>query len=175
MIREAHNVSWDKYISNIENDIHGRQRTAYKIMKHLNKDEKDIANLQILDYSLWFEYCKNLWTNEYEEEIELDTPEIRVKTEIDNLEFWELEQAIKNSKNKKAPGQDGINTELLKYIPDGMKFRLLNILNQCWQQKKIPEEWKTSLIVPIFKKGDKTKPENYRGISLLNSVYKLYI
>ena len=36
------------------------------------------------------------------------------------------------------------------------------------------EEWKNSIVKPMYKKGDKQKVENYRGISLLNASYELY-
>jgi len=38
----------------------------------------------------------------------------------------------------------------------------------------MPEEWKNSIVIPLYKKRDKQKVENYRGISLLNACYKLY-
>lgn len=40
--------------------------------------------------------------------------------------------------------------------------------------EKIPEEWQTSVIHPIYKKGDKPVYENYRGMSLLNVTYKTF-
>jgi len=37
----------------------------------------------------------------------------------------------------------------------------------------LPDAWKESIIVPIYKKGDKTDSNNYRGISLLPNTYKV--
>lgn len=56
----------------------------------------------------------------------------------------------------------------------GVEKRLLDIMNQIWKEEKIPEEWKTSVVVLIYKNGDQEKAENYRGVSLLCTGYKLY-
>jgi len=42
-----------------------------------------------------------------------------------------------------------------------------------WNKKKLSEEWKEPIIVPIYKKGNKTDCSNYRGISLLPTTYKI--
>ena len=39
---------------------------------------------------------------------------------------------------------------------------------------EMPEEWKNSIIIPVYKEGEKQRVENYREISLLNACYKLY-
>ncbi|KAJ4431338.1 hypothetical protein ANN_19935 [Periplaneta americana] len=44
---------------------------------------------------------------------------------------------------------------------------------EYWEKEIVPEQWKESIIVPIFKKGDKTNCGNFRGISLLLTSYKI--
>ena len=52
------------------------------------------------------------------------------------------------------------------------RFRFLSAIS-IWNKEELPEEWKGSIIVPIHKKGDKTDCNNYRGISLLPTTYKI--
>ena len=68
--RKAHTDSWEQYIYNIEDDVHGRQEKAYKIMKHLNKKETDGSRLNIIEKEEWLEDYKKLffYSNIEEEE-----------------------------------------------------------------------------------------------------------
>ena len=50
----------------------------------------------------------------------------------------------------------------------------MNFLNVCWIYENIPEEWRTAIVIPVYKKGDGNNPDNYSGISLLNTGYKIY-
>jgi len=47
------------------------------------------------------------------------------------------------------------------------------LITYIWKKEKLPEGWKKSIIVPVHKKGDKTDCNNYRGISLLPTTYKI--
>ena len=48
------------------------------------------------------------------------------------------------------------------------------LIISIWNKEELSEEWKESIIVPIYTKGDKTDCSNYRGISHLSTTYKLF-
>jgi hypothetical protein len=79
-----------------------------------------------------------------------------------------------HSKNGRATGEYRINTELFKYAGQDFQYLFLYFLNVVWQGETPPESWQKSLVIPLHKKGDIKKCENYRGISLFNSGYKIY-
>ena len=85
----------------------------------------------------------------------------------------ELEKAICKLKINKAPGEDDIEAELIKNANQELRKRFLALICNIWREEKMPDDWKVGLIVPLFKKGDKMKCENYRGITLLNVAYLL--
>ena len=86
----------------------------------------------------------------------------------------ELETTVKALKARKYPGSDGINNELYKHAPKSFLYKFLNFLKVFWIYGDIPEEWRTAIIIPVHKKRDGYNPDNYRGISLLNTRYKMY-
>jgi hypothetical protein len=47
------------------------------------------------------------------------------------------------------------------------------LINSVWNKEELPDQWKESIIVPIHEKDDTTDCNNYRGISLLSTSYKL--
>jgi sorting nexin-29 len=47
------------------------------------------------------------------------------------------------------------------------------LIISIWNKKELPEEWKESIVVPICKKGDKIDCNNYKGISLEPTTYKI--
>ena len=54
-----------------------------------------------------------------------------------------------------------------------IRYETHKLINSFWKKEELPEEWKKSIIVPIYKKTDKTYCSNYRGISLFSTTYKM--
>ena len=80
--------------------------------------------------------------------------------------------AIEKLKIHKSPGFDQIPAELIKAGDRTICSEIHKLMISIWNEEELPEEWKESIIVPIYKKGDKTDCSNCRGISLLPTTYK---
>jgi hypothetical protein len=50
---------------------------------------------------------------------------------------------------------------------------MCELVRQIWEEERIPVKWKETIIVPIHKRGDRDRCENYRGIALRNAAYKI--
>jgi len=87
----------------------------------------------------------------------------------------ELEEAIQLTKKGKAPGPDGIVTELIKWLGTENRKLLLATINHWWETETSPEELYYAKVATIYKKGETSKVENYRPISLLGGFYKIYM
>ena len=124
---------------------------------------------------LWHKYFKNLHVLGNPPNIDgSDTPIEQVfgKLSIPDDPF-DMEEYIvvkRTIKCGKSCGDDGITLEFLKYV--GLDDIILGFINKAYSSKDL-HEWKTLIIVPVPKSGDLTKPDNYRGISLISLVMKL--
>ena len=88
----------------------------------------------------------------------------------------EIKVAIDCMKTGKAPGPDGLSIEFYKNMPENVLLPLLSKLyNIIMEKGKFPEKWCQAIICPLYKgKGSKHLKNNYRGISLLNVIGKVF-
>lgn len=86
----------------------------------------------------------------------------------------EFENHLNNLKTNKAVGKDSLKAEALKFADESSKSKIGILMEDYLNGNSIPDSWRDSIIWPIHKKGPKKAPENYRGITLSNSIYKLY-
>ena len=102
--------------------------------------------------------------------LNLDTSEL-------NQPFSDIEvrMFVKNLKNNKASGIDGILNEFIKHSLDLMLPLYLKLFNKILDTGEMPEDWVKGLIIPVYKnKGSKSNADNYRGITLLSCLGKLF-
>jgi hypothetical protein len=79
---------------------------------------------------------------------------------------------IKSIPNGKATGLDNIQVRLLKISAPAIASSLTYIINLSLSTGEFPKDWKTARISPIYKKGTKTEPGNYRPVSVLPVISK---
>jgi Reverse transcriptase (RNA-dependent DNA polymerase) len=85
----------------------------------------------------------------------------------------EIEDIIRKMKNNKSPGTNNITAEQLKYGGTTLKREITELIQEVWRTERMPEAWKNAVILPIHKKGDVSDCNNYRGIVLLDTMYKV--
>ena len=86
----------------------------------------------------------------------------------------EIQDIIKNLDPKKAKGPDNISHTVLSLAPVELSVPLEILFNRSLSEGCFPNIWKLAHVIPIFKKGDKSQPSNYRPISLLSCVGKVF-
>ena len=86
----------------------------------------------------------------------------------------ELKKEILNLNNKKATREGDIPVNLLKGSIDTYLPLLTEIKNSSFGQNEFPNELKLADIIPIFKKKDPLNKENYRPVSILSHMSKVF-
>ena len=98
--------------------------------------------------------------------------------EISELEISDLEVKDKLSKLDifKSEGPDGVNPKLLRALADNLNFvhAVGKLFRACAATGRVPLAWKSANVIPLFKKGSKSDPLNYRPVSLTSILCKVY-
>lgn len=171
--RKLQRKSWDHFVANLEQEVYKARPRAYKILRRVGNDFNERMYLPKLQMKEAEEYFNELWNSPNSDEWEI--PAKSTEENSEEITKKELEEALRRTKNSKAPGEDEIPSELFKYASASFKERLLKFLNLIMRKEQIPEEFKNAVVIPIYKKGDMSKAENYRGISLLSTCYKILV
>ena len=94
-----------------------------------------------------------------------------------DIQFAEIQRAIKNLKRGKAIGIDKYMNEIFMYSGEKVIEATWRLCVEVFRTEKYPRDWARGLIFPIFKGGPKElthNPLKYRGITLLSVLGKIY-
>ena len=92
----------------------------------------------------------------------------------DPINEYEVREQIANLKIDKAAGTDGIPPGVIKILPPTWIMFITVLLNKLFLSSIYPQSWAIAKLFTIFKKGDKNLPSNYRGITIINCLAKLF-
>ena len=84
-----------------------------------------------------------------------------------------IQALIDGLDSSKAPGPDNISPKLLKLIPEEASRCLKLIFETSLRKSEVPQDWKKAIVTPVYKKGAKSDPKNYRPVSLTSIPCKL--
>ena len=164
------------YLKNLHETIRSvkkRDPKEYcKILYGKNKGKK-MGNVTLRTFKEHFQALNQAENGE-------DTFDPRILNLSENVEInkpftlSEIKQVIKKLKNEKACGIDNIKNEYLKNCPDNVVNIIVDLFNLVLKTGIIPTDWCLGIINPLFKKGSPHNVDNYRGITLLSCLGKLY-
>ena len=168
-----------KKIRSIERySVHQNTKKSWDLVNEVTQRKK--ANCGFIEGGSAVERLKN-WENHFvkllgqppevpDEDIVIRTINPPLDINIDPFTDSELNLARKQIKEGKAFGEDGISPEVMKRVD--LNGIVLKFCNDALDGGDLPDQWKTSLIIPVPKKGDLTKTDSYRSIALTSIVSK---
>jgi len=90
------------------------------------------------------------------------------------VSMGETRGAIARLKLGKAAGSDQVVAEILKRGGEKVEYAVYLLCKRAWNEENLPTDWTRGVIFPIYKDGEKKDTSNYRGITLLSIVGKVY-
>lgn len=153
-------------------------KSYWKVLNSLKpKDTKKKANLN--DMYTFFKEVNSRQIDDSPDDLNniLNNIDIDDDDTILNVPFTseEIAKAINNLNNCKTPGNDQILNEYIISTKDKMLPIYVLLFNTILKSGIIPDVWTTGTIMPIYKnKGDRDNPENYRPITILSCLGKLF-
>ena len=131
-----------------------------------------------IDISSLHDHFKNLMERNNSTSNNFNANNIMLEDNDDiNFDFTleEINDLVDDLKNNKANGIDNVINEFIKYSPKELRNVLVVLFNIILNSGIIPSDWCISLISPLYKNtGPKDEANNYRGISLISCIGKLF-
>ena len=137
--------------------------SAHDFVDHL----KELANLFVNNQDDVIDSEAHTLDNNYLPDNVVD--ELNDVITVDEVKF-----AISNLKLGKSAGPDQLINELYVHSGEALVIHITTLLNIIFSTGKFPEIWRDGLILPIHKKNEVNDVINYRGVTLLGTLGKLF-
>ena len=181
-LRKAH---WEHINSTLDESLKsGNSKPFWKYVKAKRVDNVGVSGLKengILHEdsktkaSLLLKQFSSVFTKE---DNSVPLPHIENPTDYPNIENIKVNEKgvltlLTKLNTNKASGPDGISNKFLKACASEISPLITQIFQDSLNSHELPEDWRKANVAPIFKKGEKSTPANYRPVSLTSVCCKL--
>ncbi|KAK3560556.1 hypothetical protein QTP86_010961 [Hemibagrus guttatus] len=184
-VSKAKQKAYDELYTRL--DTREGEKDLYRLARQRDRDGKDVQQVRVIKdrdgrvltseesvQRRWKEYFEELMNEENEREKRVEGVN-SVEQKVDKIRKDEVRKALKRMKSGKAVGPDDIPVEVWKCLGEAAVEFLTSLFNRVLESERMPEEWRRSVLVPIFKnKCDVQSCSNYRGIKLMSHTMKLW-
>ncbi|KAK3533407.1 hypothetical protein QTP70_019486, partial [Hemibagrus guttatus] len=184
-VSKAKQKAYDELYTRL--DTREGEKDLYRLARQRDRDGKDVQQVRVIKdrdgrvltseesvQRRWKEYFEELMNEENEREKRVEGVN-SVEQKVDKIRKDEVRKALKRMKSGKAVGPDDIPVEVWKCLGEAAVEFLASLFNRDLESERMPEEWRRSVLVPIFKnKGDVQSCSNYRGIKLMSHTMKVW-
>lgn len=173
-ISQKKNESWEKKCIRLNTYLGGKRNTeSWRTLRNLRSNRSKEIVTPITSQQ-WETYFQELLTEQRIEFKEEETQNIKTMGSPVRITKEEVKKQCGFLKNGRSPGPGEIYGELIKNGSSKLTDHLTKLFQTCINKKEVPMEWKTSYLTTIFKKGDRNKCENYRGIAVTSTLSRIY-
>ncbi|XP_055384192.1 uncharacterized protein LOC129613898 [Condylostylus longicornis] len=165
---------WENFSNEMEHDLYGAPKKVWNMLRNRKKPINEYLTFSNIQIEAWEEYFCDLYNSVALPDDYRNNNQSYAGGRAYYLSCDIVKANISKLKNRKSPRIDEISNAMIKYGGEQFQNEIVHLFNKILTYKQAPREWKNSITVPIFKKGDKNLPENYRGITLLSSMLKLF-
>ena len=163
--------TYKKTIINKMSNSYQDQKSFWKLLKKLDKPKTNYV--KYVSHTSFHNHFKNILNSKRIVNIPPDNHE---EGKLDyEFTVTELKAASNLLKDGKATGMDNLSNEMIKCFTDVYPLLTIKLFNDVLTTNKAIPDWTTAMIIPIHKKGSLSNPDNYRGISLLSCLGKLFM
>jgi hypothetical protein len=185
-IKQNVKVAFRRYICSVENCIKYDSNSFWNYVKSRNSkssfDPTSLNDMTCMGNNYNNKQIPNAFANYFSSVYDNFSSNYQLNSRTLSYENFQISlvspldvrNAIKELKSKRSSGPDGIPAYIIKGCGEVLSEPLCFIFNLSLSTRVFPYRWKEAKVTPIFKSGDKTKIENYRPISLINSFAKVY-
>lgn len=176
------NKFWDLYSSFTV--IKSKPQIECCLKQFKNNELKAETPSEICElFNNFFTSLKSNSTNELLDSIKFakknveNLPKVKLNKNIFSFEHTTqiiVDGMIDNLSNDSSPGISGIPLKIIKYAKLKFVPIITDIINECLDLGVMPDEWKSAIVTPLFKKGDNDDVNNYRGIAVLALIAKVF-